>query len=78
MALESGRRRMGSGPGLGKGPLDPALPQYSDFKPSFLWQMALKVPLILVLLAAALVTADRFHLLPSWIPFSSTHIVQRG
>ena len=76
MALESGKFRAGSARTMGKGPLDPALPQWSYFRPSLLWQMASRLPLILVLLVAALLTADRLGLLPSWVPFSSTHAVR--
>ena len=78
MAYESGKIRSEPVPVLGKGPLDPALPNYRDFRPSLLWRMATRIPAILVFLLAAILVADRLHLLPSWVPFSSTRIVERG
>jgi len=78
MALESGRIRSGRISLFGKGPLDPALPQYRDFQPSLLWRISTRLPLIIALLLAAILAADSLHLLPSWVPFSSTHVVKQG
>ena len=70
MAFLSGRRRRVVNPPADTEPLDPYLPRPDVLKPSLLWRVAESVPIILALLVTSMLVADRWHLLPPWIPSS--------
>jgi hypothetical protein len=69
MALVSGKVR--SPPKLvqGKGPLDSALPNYSYLKPPFIWTIAVRIPVVVLLLVTLILVADWLDVLPHWVPF---------
>jgi len=77
MALLSGKRWPQTPPLQGKGPLDPALPNAKYLKPSMLWSVASHLPLIIAVVVVAILVGDWLRILPSWLPFSSTHIIAR-
>ena len=69
MPLVSGKVRAPVKLVVGKGPLDSALPSYSYLKPSLIWSIAARVPVVVLLLVTLILVADWLDVLPHWVPF---------
>jgi len=74
MPLISGRIRKQENPVLAPQQLDPYLPKSDPLRPSWLWRIVTRIVVVLTLLVAGVVVADRLHLLPSPLPFLNPHI----
>ena len=69
MPLVSGKVRPPAKPVEGKGLLDSAPPNYSYLKPSLIWTIASRIPVVVALLVVLILVADWLDALPHWVPF---------